>query len=363
MRGCLFQGAVILLLMGSVTRAETQQPPPARVDLVYRFPTSNHSLVDGRGEDFYMYCDRNFEGEKSKPWQAGGYGMVRTPFRAANGNIMFSRMHEGVDIKPMQRDAAGEPQDLIHPIAPGVVVYTNEKPALSNYGRYVVVSHRVPEGTIYSLYAHMARVDCRVGQRVGTGNKLGQMGHSGAGINRERSHVHLELGLMLHSRYDQFCPPTNKHGIYNGLNLAGIDPAPVLRACANGSALSLSRHWATLREHYRVRVPYSGRQVDLLRRHPFLLRSPITSTTKSLDVAFSAEGVPLAFYPSQQQVAHPVVISCTAMPTLQQNVTANRVKNSSRDPALTASGLRYIQHIFHQPETTTGSRSPAVHDK
>ncbi len=359
----LFQGVVTLLLVGSAVHTEAQHTPTGRVDLVYRFPTANHSIVDGRGEDFYMYCDRNFEGERSKPWQAGSYGMVRNPFRAADGNVMFSRFHEGVDIKPMLRDAAGEPRDLIHPIAPGVVVYANEKPALSNYGRYVVVAHRVPEGTIYSLYAHMARVDCRIGQTVGTGNRLGQMGHSGAGINRERSHVHLELGLMLHSRYDQFSPATNKHGIFNGLNMVGIDPAPVLRACAGGQALSISRHWATLREHYRVRVPYHGEQVDLLRRHPFLLRSPITPATKSLDVAFSAEGVPLAFYPSHQPAQAPVVIGCAAVPTLQQNVTANRVKNSSRDPVLTASGLRYIQHIFQQPSPAAGIRTPAAHEK
>ncbi len=342
-----FQKSITLLLCGAAL-GQAQMTPPDRADLVYRFPTANRHIISGRGENFYMYCDRNFEGEKSKPWQAGGYGMVRNPFRASDGSVMFSRIHEGADIKPMQRDAAGEPLDLIHPVAPGVVSYVNANPGLSNYGRYVVVSHRVPEGVIYSLYAHLARVDCQIGQRVGTGNVIGKMGHSGVGINRERSHVHLEIGLMLHSHYDQFCPPTNKHGIYNGLNLAGIDPVPVLRACAQGQPLSLRKHWMSLKEHYRVRVPYHGEKVDILRRHPFLLRRPITPDTRSLDVAFSAEGIPLGFYPATQSVSAPTVISCISVPTLQQNVTVNRVKNSSKDAALTASGLRYIQHIFQQ---------------
>ena len=355
----LLQGAVLALFTGIGALRAAQSPPLPREDLVYRFPTANHSLIDGRGEDFFMYCDRNFEGQKSKPWEAGGYGMVRNPFRASDGKVMFSRIHEGVDIKPTQRDAAGEPLDLIHPIAPGVVVYTNPSPTLSNYGRYVVVGHRIPEGVIYSLYAHLARVDCRVGQRVGTGNVLGQMGHSGAGINRERSHVHLELALMLHSNYDQFSPPSNKHGLYNGLNLAGIDPVPVLRACAQGQPLSIRQHWASLKEHYRVRVPYHGERVDMLRRYPFLLRSPVSANTKSMDVAFTAEGVPLGFYPSTQTVPAPSVISCLPAPTLQQNITVNRLKNSSKDAALTASGLRYIQHIFHQ-KTSVPSNSPSV---
>lgn len=317
------------------------------VDLVYRFPTANHALAEGRGEDFYMYCDRNFEGEKSKPWQAGGYGMVRTPFRASDGNVMFSRLHEGIDIKPLKRDAQGEPLDEIHPVAPGKVVYASEHPGLSNYGRYVVVSHRVPEGTIYSLYAHLSKVLCKVGQQVGTGNVLGIMGHSGAGLNRERSHVHLEICLMIHSQYDQFCPKENKHGLFNGLNLVGIDAAPLLVASHQGEPVSLRRHWTTLKEHFRVRVPYRGKP-NILVRHPFLFHGEWSPTPKSLDFAFSAEGVPLAVYPSQEATAEPKIIKCTPQPTLQQNVTVRRVQNSSKDAKLTPSGLRYINQFTWQ---------------
>lgn len=333
-----------LLYSGTAGGEET-----GRCDLVYRFPTQNHALLDARGEDFYMYCDRTFEGEKSTPWQAGGYGMVRNPFRASNGKIMFSKMHEGIDIKPMQRDSQGEPLDLVYPIAPGKVAYTNASPQLSNYGRYVVVSHKVPEGIIYSLYAHLARVDCVVGQTVGTANSLGKMGHSGAGINKRRSHVHLEICLMIHSCYDQFSPPTNKHGIFNGMNLAGIDPSPVLRACSKGAPLSLSKHWSTLKEHYRVRVPTHGQTPDFLRRYPFLYKgNKADPLPEAVDVAFTAEGVPKAVYPAAGRVAQPTVISCTPLPTLQQNVTVNRVKNSSENAVLTASGLRYINNLFWQ---------------
>ena len=331
---------------------------PAAVDLVYRFPTQNTALLDDRGEDFYMYCDRNFEGVKSKPWQAGGYGMVRTPFRAGDGSVMYSRLHEGIDIKPLRRDAKGEPLDEVHPVAPGVVAYVSEHPGMSNYGRYVVVSHSVPEGTIYSLYAHLAKVSCTVGQQVGTGNVLGSMGHSGDGLNRERSHVHLEICLMIHSRYDEFCPSENKHGIYNGLNLIGIDAAPLLKASKDGEPVSLAAHWATLKEHYRVRVPYDGRKPDILRRHPFLFRGEWSPAPAALDIAFSAEGIPLAVYPAQQAVSEPTIVKCTPLPTLQQNATVNRVKNSSKDARLTASGLRYVKQYFWQKDNTPPTPAP-----
>lgn len=318
---------------------------PAAQDLTYRLPTDNDALFRDDGEGFYMYCDRTFEGVNSRPWQAGGYGMVRNPFRASNGEILFSRMHEGIDIKPLRRDSAGEALDEVRPVAPGVVVYTNDKPGASNYGRYVVVAHSVPEGTVFSLYAHLSAVACKTGQRVGTGNKLGVLGHSGVGLNRVRSHLHLELCLMINSAYDRFCPPANKHGLYNGLNLAGFDAAPVLKACKEGDPLSLRRHFETLKEHYRVRVPRVG-SMDLLKRHPFLYKGQAGQNPVSLDIAFTAEGVPIAVYPADKAVTEPVVVSCRPMPTLQQNCTVNRVKNSSRDAALTASGKRYINQYL-----------------
>ncbi|MCH5284052.1 MAG: M23 family metallopeptidase [Akkermansiaceae bacterium] len=321
-------------------------------DLVYRFPTENQALLKNKGADFYMYCDRNFEGKLSKPWQAGGYGMVRNPFRAGDGQVMYSRLHEGIDIKPMSRDARGEPLDEIHPVAPGCVVYVSDNPGMSNYGRYIVVSHSTPEGTIYSLYAHLSKVSCKVGQQVGTGNVLGIMGHTGAGINRERSHVHLEICLLIHSQYDLFCPAANKHGIYNGLNLIGIDPSPLLIASQNGDPVSLSAHWNTLQEHYRVRVPYSGEKPDFLVRYPFLFRGSWNPAPQSLEVAFSAEGVPLAVYPSQEAADAPSIVKCTPLPTLQQNATVNRVKNNSKNAQLTASGLNYIKHFFWKKPAT-----------
>lgn len=326
----------------------------AAEDIVFRFPTDNHALTEGRNSDFYMYCDRNFEQKKSQPWEAGGYGMVRGPFRASDGSVMFSHLHEGIDIKPLRRDASGEPLDEVRPVAPGWVVYTSSQPGMSNYGRYVVVAHRAPEGYIFSLYAHLAKVNCQVGQRVGTANVLGIMGHSGVGLNRVRSHLHLELCLMIHSKYDQFCPKENKHGKYNGQNLVGFDAAPALLACKDGEPLSLSAHWSSLKEHYRVRVPYDGKPVDILQRHPFLRKGDWSKTPVALDWAFTAEGVPLGVWASHEKVSEPTVIRCTPQPTYQQNVTVNRVKNSSKDAKLTASGLRYVnQFMWQKPASTT----------
>ena len=313
-------------------------------DLVYRLPTDNTTLFTTGGDDYYMYVDRLFEGEKTQPWQGGTYGMVRNPFRPqAGAPVMFSRFHEGIDVKPIHRDASQEPQDEVRPIAPGQVVHANTNPRLSNYGRYVVIAHRVPEGTIYSLYAHLAAVKCHAGQRVGTGNVLGRLGYSGVGLNKTRAHLHLEIGLMINSRFTDCYKGENKHGNYNGINLVGINPTDVLKACKDGAPFSLSAYFATLEEHYRVAVPCIG-TMDIMRRHPFLYKGDKTATTRpnSLEIAFTAAGVPIGIYPADRNVRTPHIVFCKPMPTVQQNCTANRVRNNSVNAALTQSGLRYI---------------------
>lgn len=317
-------------------------------DLVFRLPTANKALFTTGQDDYYVYVDRIFEGEKTRPWQAGTYGMVRNPFRAGpRGVVMYSRFHEGIDVKPISRDAKGEPQDEVHPVAPGRVVHASSNPRHSNYGRYVVVAHQVPEGTIYSLYAHLASVTCSVGQRVGTGNVLGRLGYSGVGLNKTRAHLHLEIGLMINSRFADFYTGENKHGHFNGMNLAGFNPTDVLMTCKNGAPFSLKAYFATLKEHYRVAVPCVG-TMDILRRHPFLYKgSPKEQTRpRSLEIAFTAEGVPIGIYPADREVEKPHIISCRPMPTVQQNCTVNRVKNDSTRAELTRSGLGYITQFL-----------------
>lgn len=314
-------------------------------DLVYRLPTDNDALFKGDNKAFYTYVDRTFEGVTTQPWEAGTYGFVRNPFRLKNGKIMYSRLHEGIDINPTKRDAQGEPLDIVHPVAPGKVVYTNEHPGLSNYGRYVVVEHRIPEGDIYTVYAHLATINCCIGQRVGTGNQLGKLGYSGTGLNKTRAHLHLEICFMINRQYNQFSPPENKHGIYNGQNLIGFDISPILHYCKDGKALSLKKYLSGLQEHYRIRVPCVG-IIDLLQRHPFLYKGSWKEQPTALDMSFTAEGIPLAVRPAQEAVSEPSVIWCVPMPTLQQNCTANRIKNSSKTAALTTRGRRFINNFL-----------------
>ena len=81
-------------------------------------PTENDALFRSDGPAFYQYIERDYHGEKSTPWEGGRYGFVRNPVETSAG-IIYTRLHEGMDIKPLQRDASGEPLDVVRAIAPG----------------------------------------------------------------------------------------------------------------------------------------------------------------------------------------------------------------------------------------------------
>lgn len=162
--------------------------------------------------------------------ESGLFGMTRNE---------GSRFHEGIDIQPGWVDAQNEPVDSIRAAMPGRVAYV-ERQVRGPYGRYVVLEHPAAELPVYTLYAHLAAVDARLapGQTVGAGQTLGRMGRTSAGVDpitADRSHLHFEIGLRLsgdfdrwYSRQAEFRGDPNAHGNYNGLNLAGFDPLPVL---------------------------------------------------------------------------------------------------------------------------------------
>src|SRR6266702_8321598 len=108
------------------------------VDLV--LPTDNDALFSEGGPAFYQYIERNYKGLKSTPWEGGQYGFVRDPVETSAG-IVYRRFHEGIDIRPLQRDARGEPLDEVRAIAAGKVLYVNLVPAHSNYGKYIIIEH------------------------------------------------------------------------------------------------------------------------------------------------------------------------------------------------------------------------------
>ena len=228
-------------------------------DLNLALPTDNDALFHGGGAEFYQYVTRDYKGVKSTPWEGGQHGFVRNPVETANG-LIYTRFHEGIDIRPMQRDARGEPLDAVRAIADGTVVYTYVVAGYSNYGKYVVVEHRWDGSSYDSLYGHLASIVAKTGTKVNRGEQLGVMGHTGEGLDQARAHVHLELNLLLSRRFeswnDNFVKDEpNRHGIYSGINLVGLDIARLYLALQKRPTLTIPEFLAGEETFYKVTLP------------------------------------------------------------------------------------------------------------
>lgn len=113
----------------------------------FQLPTANHSLFEQGGEEQF------FVGTVGKPWVTGTFGCVRTD---------GWQMHEGLDIKCLKRDKRNEPVDPVMASADGTVAYVSTKPGLSNYGKYVILRHRIEGIDVYTLYAHLSEIQSRL---------------------------------------------------------------------------------------------------------------------------------------------------------------------------------------------------------
>ena len=110
-------------------------------------------------------------------------------------------------------------------------------------------------GPVYSLYAHLSSISVKAGQKINLGETLGKLGYTGNGINRERAHLHLELGVMFCSNFtpwhDKYFSDANHHGNYNGMNIAGLDVASFLIAKNKNQALTIPEFVSSIPVHYK----------------------------------------------------------------------------------------------------------------
>ena len=275
--------AIALAAAGSLAQA---QP--------FHLPTANRALFEPDGEE------RFFVGTVGKPWTSGTFGCVRSD---------GGQMHEGLDIKCVQRDGRGEPSDEVMATADGTVAYINSRPSLSNYGNYVVLRHEVEGIEIHSVYAHLRQVreGLKAGEAVKAGEVIAIMGRSTntrEGISKERAHVHFELALLMNERFPgwyqkSFPDQRNDHGQWNGQNLFALDARLLLiESHRRGHNFSLPEFILNQTELCRVLV----RETDFswLRRYPRLMeRIPVTVREEAAgyEISLNFNGVPFRLVP------------------------------------------------------------------
>jgi Membrane proteins related to metalloendopeptidases len=306
-------------------------------------PTDNDALFRGGGPDFYQYVERDFEGVKSTPWEGGRYGFVRNPINTGHG-LVYTRFHEGIDIKCLHRDERGEPLDEIRAIASGKVVHTNQVAGYSNYGRYVVIEHLWEGSPYYSLYGHLSTIAVSVGNRVERGQVIARMGYTGEGLTQARAHLHLELNLMFSRNFedwhDRSFRDPNHNGIYNGLNLAGVDIARFFLEHEKHPDLTVPQFLAEEEGFYRVTVPDST-HFDLRKFYPWMMTN--SAGARSWEVTFARSGVPLRIEGRGQAVSRPTLTYVKPSNIDCAYLTRDELAGRGDHVHLTENGMRFMQ--------------------
>ena len=216
------------------------------------------------------------------------------------------RFHEGLDIRPLQRDRMGEATDSVFASLAGKVVFINTHFDKSNYGRYVVLEHEQTEPVLYTLYAHLAEIDkdLSLGGMIKQGERLGKMGRSANHrIPQKRAHLHWEIGLRLSDAFEvwyqqQHFDEPNRFGNFHGWNLQGFDPLDFLTQWRSGKIKSITSYLKSLPIAYRVQVR-NKRAPFFVQRHPSLLLSDLPSETelKGWEIGFTIHGLPTEWKP------------------------------------------------------------------
>jgi murein DD-endopeptidase MepM/ murein hydrolase activator NlpD len=335
-----------IVLIASLPAMVQSQPELLNLAL----PTDNDAIFRDDGPEFYQYIERDYNGVKSTPWEGGQYGFVRDPVETPTG-IVYTRFHEGIDIRPLQRDERGEPLDPVRAIATGVVVHTNLVPRFSNYGKYVVVEHRWDGCSYYSLYGHLSSIQVHVGQRVQQRDQLGVMGHTGEGLNQVRAHLHLELNLMLSRQFESwhdslFKTDPNHNGLYNGINLMGIDIARLYLALRKRPSLTIPEFLSEEETLYRVQLPDSG-HFDLRRFYPWMLAQKNAEKPVSWEVSFNRAGVPLKIEPSGKHVGGPELSYMRQSGIESSHLTRDQIAGRGQGAHLTDKGKRFVRLLIY----------------
>lgn len=274
---------------GALLLAPVLQLAAARIEFVW--PTPNKAFEQGRGIESFIQPTVSGDPE------SGLFGCVRS------GGTQF---HEGVDLKPVSRDRRGEAADDVFAAMDGIVRYVNAKAGTSSYGRYVIIEHPQHRPGVFTLYAHLARVadGVRPGANVRAAQVIALMGRSAGGyvIPKERAHLHFEIGLRVTDNFNSWYlgkkfGNTNEHGVWNGMNLMGLDPLDFVRQLRAGRVDDFEQYLQRLKPVVRIRV-VTTRTPDFIQRYPSLLQKPHpTGFVGGWEIACSNTGLPFAWTP------------------------------------------------------------------
>lgn len=196
----------IVLMTGCGAHSGDSQAPPAVVSPTPRpsptdreptavpSPTPTATVApppcDPRAADFCIVAGHFV---LQRPITPPGNDWVDASYRYGYTQDETREPHHGVEFPNPQ----GTP---VLAAADGTVVFAGSDaaalvgPLTGFYGNVIVLEHHLPEieETVFTLYAHLSRIDVSLGQTVAAGERIGAVGLTGIAVG---SHLHFEVRL------------------------------------------------------------------------------------------------------------------------------------------------------------------------
>ena len=175
------------------------------------------------------------------------------------------------------------------------------------------------------------------------------MGYTGVGINRERAHLHLELDLMFSHQFEAwhdafFRNDPNHNGIYNGLNLAGLDIARLYLALHQNPSLTIPEFLSGEETFYKVTLPKSP-HFELPKLYSWMLAGN-RNQQASWEVSFARAGVPLKVEPSDKHVTQPELRYIKKSSINYSSLTRDIVSGHGETAQLTGYGMQLMRLLI-----------------
>jgi len=185
----------LLLLLASCTNVEATATPvvvntkviPTNTSLPATPVPTVTSVAEIRCDPFAVdFCISEGHFILQRPIEPPGNDRVEATYRYGSTANGTREPHHGVEFS----NRSGTP---VYAAARGIVIFAGPdrqaiySPWENFYGNLVVIEH---DDKLFTLYAHLSRVEVEDGQEVFTTDKIGEVGSTGAAIG---SHLHFEV--------------------------------------------------------------------------------------------------------------------------------------------------------------------------
>jgi hypothetical protein len=175
------------------------------------------------------------------------------------------------------------------------------------------------------------------------------MGYTGAGLNRTRAHVHLEIALLMSENYEGWhrthLGSKNYHGNFNGMNLAGVDVAALFLEHRAKPDLKFSEFILSRPVQFKVLVPAAEADPQFLVRHSWMRRGVVPDAV-SWEIGFAATGHAISFTPSIRPISQAAVSHIRPSEIPQRWLTRGLLTGEGNNSSLSNGGKQMLALVL-----------------